>query len=137
MKNNTVNIATVTDDGITISQHFGRARYYEVLFLENGKVVKRERRDKLGHHSFANNEEHHDHSSSEHGFDAASHNKHVSMAETIKDCKVVLARGMGSGAYQSMLELGIQPVVTDIANIEQAVQAVVDGTIIDHTEKLH
>ena len=128
-------VAAVTDDGITISQHFGRAMYYEVLSIENGEVVKRERREKMGHHNFAQ-EEHH-HSSEQHGFDESSHNKHVSMADAIKDCKILLARGMGAGAYQSMLQLNIKPVVTDIRTIDDAVIAIINGTIIDHTEKLH
>ena len=136
MQNKTINIAVVTDDGVTISQHFGRAKYYEVLFVENGKIIKKERRDKLGHRNFAE-EEHHHHSSSQRGNDESSHNKHVSMAEAIKDCHILLARGMGNGAYQSMLQLHIKPVVTDISNIDEAVQAVITGTIIDHIEKLH
>ena len=135
MQNKTINIAVVTDDGITISQHFGRAKYYEVLFVENGKIIKKERRDKLGHHNFA--EEKHHHSVGQHGLDESSHNKHVSMAEAIKDCQILLARGMGNGVYQSMLQLHIKPVVTDISNIDEAVQAVITETIIDHTEKLH
>ncbi len=128
-------VAAVTDDGITISQHFGRAMYYEVLSIENGEVVKRERREKMGHHNFA--QEEHSHSNGQHGFDESSHNKHVSMADAIKDCKILLARGMGAGAYQSMLQLNIKPIVTEIRNIDDAVKAVIDGTIIDHTEKLH
>jgi len=136
MESTTINIAAVTDDGTTISQHFGRAKFYEVLFVENGKVVKRERREKLGHNNFAQ-EEHHHHSGEQHGQDQHSHNKHVSMAETIKECQILLARGMGNGAYQSMIQLNIKPVVTDIKNIDDAVQAVINGSIIDHTEKLH
>ncbi len=128
-------IAAVTDDGVTISQHFGRAMYYEVLSVESGKIVKRERREKVGHHNFAH-EEHH-HSGEQHGFDETSHNKHVSMAEAIKDCKILLARGMGAGAYQSMRQLNIKPVVTDIRNIDDAVQSVINETIINHIEKLH
>lgn len=134
---NTYSIAVVTDDGITISQHFGRAKYYEVIYIENNKVVKKERRDKLGHHNFANQDHQHRHSSEEHGFDSSSHNKHVSMAEAIKDCSFVLARGMGAGAYQSMMQLNIRPIVTDIKTIDDAVQKVIDGTIVDHTDKLH
>ncbi len=135
MENKNINIAVVTDDGLTISQHFGRAKFYEVLFVENGIVVKRERREKIGHHNFAH-EEHH-HSGTQHGLDESSHNKHISMAEAIKDCQILLARGMGNGAYQSMLQLHIKPVVTDITTIDEAVQAVIAGTILDHTEKLH
>ena len=136
MESTTINIAVVTDDGTTISQHFGRAKFYEVLFVENGKVVKRERREKFGHNNFAQ-EEHHHHSGEHHGQDQHSHNKHVSMAEAIKECQILLARGMGNGAYQSMIQLNIKPVVTDIKNIDDAVQAVINGSIIDHTEKLH
>ena len=136
MESTTINIAAVTDDGTTISQHFGRAKFYEVLFVENGKVVKRERCEKLGHNNFAQ-EEHHHHSDEQHGQDQHSHNKHVRMAEAIKECQILLARGMGNGAYQSMIQLNIKPVVTDIKNIDDAVQAVINGSIIDHTEKLH
>ena len=135
MENTTINIALVTDDGTTISQHFGRAKFFEVLIVENGKIVKREHREKMGHHNFTQ-EEHH-HSNGQHGLDEHSHSKHVSMAEAIKDCQILLARGMGNGAYQSMLQLNIKPVVTDIKNIDDAVQAVINGSIIDHTEKLH
>ena len=42
-------IAVVTDDGETISQHFGRAQHYVVLTIENGQVTGREMRDKFGH----------------------------------------------------------------------------------------
>ena len=135
MENKTLSIAIATDDGITISQHFGRAKYYEVLFVENGKVVKREHREKLGHHNFVQDDHHH--SREQHGFDESSQNKHVSMAEAIKDCQILLARGMGAGAYQSMLQLNITPVITDITNIDGAVQSFINGTIIDHKEKLH
>jgi predicted Fe-Mo cluster-binding NifX family protein len=44
---------------------------------------------------------------------------------------------MGMGAYESMQRRGIRPVVTDIASIEEAVLAYVNGQIIDHTDKLH
>ena len=29
-------IAIVTDDGVTVSSHFGRARFYEVVTLSDG-----------------------------------------------------------------------------------------------------
>jgi hypothetical protein len=44
---------------------------------------------------------------------------------------------MGRGAHVSLTRAGIRPIITDIAGIEAAVQAVIDGTIIDHPEKLH
>lgn len=129
-------IACVTDDGITISQHFGRAPYYAVLTVENGQIVGRELRDKLGHNQFAG-EPHAEEHGAHHGTDAASHDKHVRMAHAIADCEALLCRGMGWGAYDSMRRLGIKPVVTDIARIDDAVLAYAKGTIVDHTELLH
>lgn len=130
-------LAAVTDDGTTISQHFGRAKYYEIVFVKNKKVIKKERREKMGHHHFANAEHHqHDHNR-EHGMDETSHNKHVSMAEAINDCSILLARGMGNGAFQSLSQLNIKAIITDIKNIDDAVESVINDTIINHTEKLH
>ncbi len=44
---------------------------------------------------------------------------------------------MGAGAYESMRAHGIQPVVTDVALIDEAVGAYLGGTLTDHIEKLH
>ena len=59
------------------------------------------------------------------------------MFENIRDCDVLVSRGMGRGAYQNLQESGIKPIVTDIANVEVAIQAVLDDTIVDHVENLH
>ena len=133
----TLKIAAITDDGNTISQHFGRAAYYLVATIENGQIVQRELRDKLGHVHFANQAHPKEHDDQAHGMDSASHNKHMQMAEAIADCEALLCRGMGMGAYQSMQVRGIRPVVTDIAEIEDAVLAYVKGEIVDHIDRLH
>lgn len=129
-------IACITDDGQTISQHFGRAPYYVILTIENGEIIAKERRDKLGHQHFAGGEGHADHGP-HHGTDSASHNRHAGMAQAIADCQVLLCRGMGYGAYQSMQQLGITPLIVDEADIETAVQAYIEGRLQDHPERLH
>ncbi|HPH97603.1 MAG TPA: NifB/NifX family molybdenum-iron cluster-binding protein [Anaerolineaceae bacterium] len=136
----TMKIAAITDDGKTISQHFGRAPYYLVLTIEEGKIVNREMRNKMGHQQFSSQQHEHVHGEEEghaHGCGAGSHDKHVSMAEAISDCKALLCGGMGMGAYESMRRLNIQPVVTDLVNIDEAARAFIDGKLIDHTELLH
>ena len=133
-------IAAVSEDGVTISQHFGRAPYYVVVTVEEGKIVSHETRDKMGHSHFAgepHGEEGHGADPRGHGFDPASQSRHARMAAAITDCQVLLARGMGGGAYYSLEEAGIQPMVTDIANIDDAVQAYLDGRLVDHRERLH
>ena len=128
-------IAVVSDDGTTISQHFGRAMFYVVATVEGGKVVSKEKRAKAGHHTFAAHEQHPE--GEHHGFDAASEAKHRSMADTIADCQVLLAGGMGRGAYESLKSYNIEPVVTDEENIDRAVQLFVDGKLPNLMDRVH
>ena len=133
-------IAAVSDDGVTISRHFGRAQYYVVITVEGGKIVSREMRDKMGHAQFAgepHEEESHGADPRGHGFSGAAQSRHARMAAAIADCDMLLAGGMGAGAYESMRQAGIRPVVTDIVVIDEAVQAHLDGKLVDHTEMLH
>jgi predicted Fe-Mo cluster-binding NifX family protein len=133
-------IAAVSEDGKTISQHFGRAPFYVVVTVEDGKIVARETRDKMGHAQFAGDthEEHGQEADPRgHGFDPAAQSRHSRMAAAIADCDVLLARGMGAGAYESMRQAGIRPILTDIPEIDEAVRAVISGEIIDHSERLH
>ncbi|MEM5773672.1 MAG: NifB/NifX family molybdenum-iron cluster-binding protein [Anaerolineaceae bacterium] len=135
-------IAVITDDGKTISRHFGRALHYLVIDIQDGQMIGRELRPKPGHHTFGNQaqpegQHQHEHHGAGHGFDDASHQKHAGMAGVIADCEAVLCGGMGMGAYESMRRLNIRPVVTDLNYINEAVQAYLDGTLIDHQELLH
>jgi predicted Fe-Mo cluster-binding NifX family protein len=129
-------IALITDDGKSISQHFGRAPYYLVVTMDEGKVTAREMREKMGHNQFAGHGHEEEHGS-QHGMDSGSHGKHAQMAGTISDCQVLICGGMGRGAYESMRSLNIQPIVTDMSDIDQAIQAYIDGKLTDHTELLH
>jgi predicted Fe-Mo cluster-binding NifX family protein len=130
-------IAAITDEGTMISQHFGRAQYYLVATVENGQIVNRELRNKIGHSHFVNQPHHDEQPGQLHGMDAASHDKHLQMAEAIDDCEALLCRGMGMGAYESMKARGIRPIVTDIADIDAAVMAYINDNIVDQTERLH
>ncbi len=139
-------IAVVTDDGKTISMHFGRAAYYLVCTVEDGAITATEMRDKMGHRQFAQMPHDHDHDHDHdhqhehgqgHGFGASSDRKHAMMIEAITDCEAVLVRGMGRGAYIAMQNANITPVVTDIADAQAAALAYASGDIVDHTEKLH
>ena len=129
-------IAVITEDGNTISQHFGRAPLYVVVTTEDGKIVNKEARSKAGHHTFA---AHHPESESEerHGYGAGAQSQHASMAETIADCQVLLAGGMGWGAYESMQARNIETIVTDIGGIDEAVNLYIAGKLPNLMERLH
>jgi predicted Fe-Mo cluster-binding NifX family protein len=130
-------IAAITEDGKTISQHFGRAPYYMVVTVTDGQISEREMRDKLGHAQFQGNHPQHEEHNGQHGYGADAQNRHARMSQAISDCKVLLCRGMGAGAYESLQARGIRPVVTDISNIDEAVLAYTEGRIVDHVERLH
>ncbi len=130
-------IAAITDDGRTISQHFGRAGHYLVVTVENGRVVNREMRDKLGHNHFAQEPHPAETPGQPHGFDPVSQDRHTRMAEAIADCQALLCGGMGAGAYESMRQRGIRPVVTDLVSIDDAVKAYIEGQIVDRVDRLH
>lgn len=130
-------VAAITDDGKTISKHFGRAAYYLVATVENGAITSSEMRDKLGHSHFSNQPHEEQAHGEGHGMDSASHNKHLQMSEVISDCEALLCGGMGMGAYQSMISRGIKPVVTEIEDIHEAVMAYVQGRLADRVDLLH
>ena len=130
-------IAVVSDDGTTVSQHFGRAPYYVVLTVENGKVTNKERRDKAGHHTAG---AHHGEGAvpgQPHGFDAASQATHASMIASITDCQVLIAGGMGWGAQQSLKSAGIETVATEVKDIDEAAKLYLAGALANRTERLH
>jgi predicted Fe-Mo cluster-binding NifX family protein len=130
-----VKIAIVTDDGRTVSSHFGRAVHYAVLTVEDGVVVARELRDKFSPHGM--HVSHDESADGVHGTDPASQARHDQMAAAVADCAAVLCRGMGQGAYQRLAANGIRPIVTDIEDIDLAAIECAAGRIIDHPEKLH
>ncbi|HUI90316.1 MAG TPA: NifB/NifX family molybdenum-iron cluster-binding protein [Anaerolineales bacterium] len=133
-------IAAITDDGKTISQHFGRAPHYAVVTVEDGKVINFELRDKWAHAQFQAEEksdEHHAADMGPHGYGPDAEDRHNRMADAIDDCQALLCRGMGMGAFESMKSRNILPIVTDIVRIDEAVNAYVRGQIINHMEKLH
>nr|WP_135481193.1 NifB/NifX family molybdenum-iron cluster-binding protein [Candidatus Chloroploca mongolica] len=162
-----VKIAAVTNDGRTISAHFGRARQYLVVTVEDGAVVAREVRDKTAcdhsHHGHGHGHGHdhdHDHDHDHHGHghhhdhdhDHASQaiglsqpgavaappvDQHTSAVSMIADCDVVLSRGMGRGMYNNLQRANLRTVLTDIVPIEAAVHALLAGTLEEHPELVH
>lgn len=132
MESKNFKIAFATDDGTTISAHLGRANFYEVVDVQNGKVVGRGKREKSSHH---HQHSHHVHTNGE---DHQSHEeRHLQMTQSIQDCEYVVARGMGYGMYNHLNALGKTAIITAISDIDSAAIEIIDGSIQNHTEKLH
>ncbi len=166
MNETSYKIAIVSEDGTTVNGHFGSANFFEVFTVENGVVISREKRQKLNvhatemhhlNHLIHNDEEQHqhtilqadDHSQTEHGHGEGhrhgngqgnghghGHN-HTGMIANVLDCKYLLSRGMGYGIYNHLENAGIIPIVTNIRGLEDAVKSVIDGSIVNYSNKLH
>ena len=121
-------IAIATDDGTTVSSHFGRAHFYEVINFIDGKLVKRERREKTGHHSFASSDTEDEH---EHHQGESHERRHQTMVAPIMDCGAVVVRGMGQGAVDHLRRANVMPVLTNLHTIEEVIGAI-GADALDH-----
>ncbi len=134
---NNMKIAVVTDDGQTICQHFGRARFYTVVSVENGKVTSKELRPKAGHHVAGMQHESHETHGPQHGFDANAQASHAGMMANITDCQLVIAGGMGWGAQVSLKQAGIAVHMTDVEKIDEAIKLFIENKLPNIQERLH
>ncbi len=123
--------AFATNDGVKISKHFGRAEYFEIIEMNEDKIISRERRANTGAH------QHHTHDHEHGGMHHEHEGRHNQMAEIIKDCDHVIAGGMGTPIYNALTSLGKKVIVTSLNNIDEALAEISKGTIVNHTEKLH
>jgi predicted Fe-Mo cluster-binding NifX family protein len=130
-------IAAISEDGKTVSQHFGRAPLYVVVTVEDGRIVSKENREKAGHHTFSGSHHPETAHGEQHGYDAGAQSRHATMAQSIDDCQVLIAGGMGWGAYDSLKSLGIETVVTDVENIDEAVKLYLQGKLPNLMDRLH
>ncbi len=119
-------IGVATDDGKTVSPHFGMAKFYLVFEMEDGTIKGKEMRPKTRHHH-----------GREHGDTGAAikegeeHHGHAEMLSNVNDCEALVARGMGPPMYNSILQMGIRPYLTRIAVVEDVARAYINGTLDD------
>jgi predicted Fe-Mo cluster-binding NifX family protein len=130
-------IAAVSDNGTTVSQHFGRAQLYVVFTIEEGKIISKENRDKVGHHTFASSHPSEPEPVESQGCSGGAPLKHAAMGESIGDCQVVIAGGMGWGAFDSLTGRGIETVVTGVQDIDEAIKLYLDSKLPNLMERLH
>ena len=115
-------IAFPTEDGETISRHFGQARYFKIITIIDGRVGDSELREKASHQHGE-----HDHADGMH--------PGQKMVDAISDCQVLISGGMGMPAVERASAKGLQVFLTRRTSIAEAAQAFVDGTL-EHEPKL-
>ncbi|MEX1137972.1 MAG: NifB/NifX family molybdenum-iron cluster-binding protein [Bacteroidota bacterium] len=128
-------IAVATEEGKIIYPHFGRSPFFEVFEIEEGRITNRSMRQNTFTRHSRENHEGTEHAEHHHG-DGDPH-AHQSAAEGLKDCAVVISRGMGRRAWEDLRAKGIEMIVTEEREVETAVQKYLAGGLVDRTEKLH
>ncbi len=120
-------LAIATDDKETVSPHFGRARYYLVYEIDGAAIKKKEVREKANHDAGAMG----------HHQGPEMVNMHEAMLSNVRDCKALVAGGMGRPMYAAIERAGIRPFITQKQSADEAAQSFIDGTLDNHTELLH
>jgi len=128
-------IAVATEEGKTISVHFGRSPFFAIYDIEAGKIVNQSMRQNSFTRHFQEQHQPHEHHEHHHG-DGDPH-AHQSVANGLSDCAVVISHGMGRKAWEDLRARGIEMIVTDETEVETAVQKYLGGELEDRIEKLH
>ena len=116
-------IAIASDDGKTISSHFGQTKGFVVFQVEGKEVKNREYRPNIftGHAR---------------GVEGAGHgiDRHGPILAALRDCKAVVSHGMGRRIYNDLTQAGIEVYVTDQTDVERALDLYLSGELIDRPE---
>lgn len=137
-------IAVVTDDRETIAMHFGRARYYRVFEIADGRIVGEElidRRETL-HHGHDHDHDHGRHHGGGHHHDhghhhGGGHHDHSAMVAQLGGAEAIIAGGMGYGAYHAMQAADVAVYVTDGGSIDDAIARYLAGELPQNVDRVH
>jgi predicted Fe-Mo cluster-binding NifX family protein len=149
-------IAFVSDDGTTISRHYGRARSFVVVTVDGGREISREVRPKANHAMFAGPQESGGRESGgqeggEGGYKGSRGRRqggyeeghgegpwrHQMMLASCRDCDVLVVGGIGSGALANLVAAGVQPIVSGRRLIDEALADWLAGRLQHHPERVH
>ena len=115
-------IAVASEDGVSISHHFGRSRCFLVFEVEDKQVV--------GHSVRDNTFTAHARGECQEGVEHNHHHGHGAIVEALKDCQAVLCYGMGWRAAEELKQNGIQAfVVPSEMSPEEAVNKYLAGDL--------
>lgn len=117
-------VAVASEDGVSISHHFGRSRAFLVFEVEDKKIVGRSVRDNT-FTAHARGECQDGHESQPH-----EHHGHGPIVAALRDCDVILCYGMGWRAAEDLKQNGIQAfVLQGEMSPEAAVSAYLAGEL--------
>lgn len=115
-------IAVASEDGVSISHHFGRSRCFMVFEVEDEQIVGRSLRD--------NTFTAHARGECQEGVEHNHHHGHGAIVEALKDCEAVLCYGMGWRAAEELKQNSIAAfIVSDEMSPEEAASKYLTGDL--------
>jgi predicted Fe-Mo cluster-binding NifX family protein len=103
-------VAIASDDGASISQHFGRSAVWLIFDVEDGKIAGKQIRPNSHSHHATHGCDGRDQAAGEHSHNEGRHS-HAGLISALHDCEVILCAGMGFRAAQDLKRNGIEPFV--------------------------
>lgn len=116
-------LALASRTGTTVTQHFGRMKMYVVVDVVDGREVAREVRELR--------------TTPGRGHDEGHHRRHAHILESIRDCDVVVAGGMGFPIQRHAQEAGMEVILTSVRPIDQVIAQYLEGTLIHEADRAH
>jgi predicted Fe-Mo cluster-binding NifX family protein len=117
-------IALPTNDGTSVSPHFGRSAGFLVFDIEEGQIQKREMIRNPSCHS-------HEEGACDRGSgESESSHSHAGILSALAGCNVVICAGMGWRAAEALKSAGVAEVVFTAPGLaEETVTAFLAGTL--------
>ena len=119
-------IAMPSDDQVTISGHFGRTKGFLIYDVDGNKVDNKVyvENNFTGHAQGHHHDHMHDHQHS-----------HGGILQVLKDCKVIISRGMGRRLLIDFEANNKEVFVTDTSNADEAVNQYLKGILGHNADK--
>ncbi len=120
-------IAVPTNDGVSISRHFGRSAEFLFFDVEDKAITARATRSNAGQHSSDAGHAHRQ--CCEHG-----EHSHAGVLSTLADCETVICSGIGDGAARALQARGVKIILVQPGLAEEAVSAWLAGALAEKSE---
>jgi len=98
-------IGVPTNDGVSISEHFGRSAGFLIYEIENGRIRAVETRANAVHHS-------HPSGTCDHASTGSGSHNHAAILAVLNDCDSVICAGMGARAAEALQQGGVSVIVS-------------------------
>jgi predicted Fe-Mo cluster-binding NifX family protein len=122
-------IAVASDDGVSISGHFGRCAGFVIFEIADQKAIRVEQRQNSGGHHGSQGDCTHPGHEHEHDRGHANHG-HESFLMALQDCQAIICRGMGRRAIADLTARGIRPaIVTEDMPAHEAAEQYARGSL--------